>query len=64
MQHVPTSTYPPPQSLATRNVNIASFNLGRHVAGGEAVGVVTTDSPVNADALAEIRGGSGLLSWS
>ena len=41
--------------LAKAGVNIAHFGLGRHAAGGDALGVLTVDSPVPDDAVRAIR---------
>jgi D-3-phosphoglycerate dehydrogenase len=42
-------------SLGDAGINIATFNLGRRVAGGEAVALVAVDSPVSAPVLAELH---------
>jgi D-3-phosphoglycerate dehydrogenase len=36
-------------SLGENRINIATFNLGRHEAGGEAVALVAVDDPISAD---------------
>jgi len=36
-------------SLGKNKINIATFNLGRHEAGGEAVALVAVDDPISAD---------------
>jgi len=36
-------------SLGENKINIATFNLGRHEAGGEAVALVAVDDPISAD---------------
>ena len=41
--------------LGNRNVNIASFALGRNPESREAIGLVNVDNPVSAEALNEIR---------
>jgi D-3-phosphoglycerate dehydrogenase len=35
--------------LGDNRINIATFNLGRHAAGGEAVALVAVDDPISAD---------------
>ncbi|HEY6048819.1 MAG TPA: ACT domain-containing protein, partial [Sphingomicrobium sp.] len=35
--------------LGENGINIATFNLGRHEAGGEAVALVAVDDPISAD---------------
>jgi len=42
------------QTLGNRGVNIAQMNVGREVAGGEAIGVVNLDSVPPEDALQEV----------
>jgi D-3-phosphoglycerate dehydrogenase len=42
-------------TLGDAGINIATFNLGRRVAGGEAVALVAVDSPVSAPVLAELH---------
>ena len=42
-------------TLGEANVNIGTFNLGRHAAGGEAVALVSLDSPVEEATLAEVK---------
>jgi D-3-phosphoglycerate dehydrogenase len=42
--------------LGRSGINIASFSLGRHRAGGHAVSVIETDEPVPAAVLAELLG--------
>ena len=41
--------------LSRADINIAHFGLGRHNVGGEALGVLTLDTPPPADVLAQIR---------
>jgi D-3-phosphoglycerate dehydrogenase len=41
-------------ALGEAGINIATFNLGRHSAGGEAVALISVDSPVNDDVTARI----------
>jgi D-3-phosphoglycerate dehydrogenase len=42
-------------TLGDAGINIATFNLGRRAAGGEAVALVAVDSPVSAPVLAELH---------
>ena len=42
-------------TLGEAQVNIGTFNLGRHAAGGEAVALVSLDSPVADATLAEVK---------
>jgi len=42
-------------TLGEAGVNIGTFNLGRHAAGGEAVALVSLDSPIPDPVLAEVR---------
>ena len=41
--------------LGTNKINIASMQVGRNVAGGEAVTVIAVDSAVNTDLVQQIR---------
>jgi len=41
--------------LSRASVNIAHFGLGRHAVGGEALGVLTVDTPLPEEVLAQIR---------
>jgi D-3-phosphoglycerate dehydrogenase len=47
-------------ALGDAGINIATFNLGRRAAGGEAVALVAVDSPVPPAVLAELRGLPGV----
>ncbi len=42
-------------ALGEHKVNIATFNLGRHDAGGEAVALVAVDDPITPELAAELR---------
>jgi D-3-phosphoglycerate dehydrogenase len=42
-------------TLGEAQVNIGTFNLGRHVAGGEAVALVSLDSPIADEVLTEVK---------
>jgi D-3-phosphoglycerate dehydrogenase / 2-oxoglutarate reductase len=42
-------------ALGQAGINIATFNLGRRKAGGEAVALVAVDDPVDADIAEELR---------
>lgn len=42
-------------TLGERNVNISRFHLGRDAKGGEAMAVIETDAPVDAETLEEIQ---------
>ena len=42
-------------ALGEHRVNIATFNLGRHDAGGEAVALVAVDDPITPELAAELR---------
>jgi D-3-phosphoglycerate dehydrogenase len=37
--------------LSRASINIAHFGLGRHAVGGEALGVLTLDSPITPEVL-------------
>jgi D-3-phosphoglycerate dehydrogenase len=41
--------------LGENRINIATFNLGRHDAGGEAVALVAVDDPIGADVSQQLR---------
>ncbi|HEX6741487.1 MAG TPA: phosphoglycerate dehydrogenase [Sphingomicrobium sp.] len=41
--------------LGAANINIATFNLGRHAAGGEAVALVAVDDPISADVARQLH---------
>jgi D-3-phosphoglycerate dehydrogenase len=47
--------------LGRNGINIASFSLGRHRAGGEAVSVIETDEAVPASVLAELLGNPAVM---
>ncbi|HKX91983.1 MAG TPA: phosphoglycerate dehydrogenase, partial [Sphingomicrobium sp.] len=42
-------------ALGEAGINIGTFNLGRHAAGGEAVALVAVDDPIRADVSARLR---------
>ena len=42
-------------TLGEAHVNIGTFNLGRHSAGGEAVALVSLDSPISNEVLAGVK---------
>lgn len=46
--------------LGTHQINIGTFHLGRRQAGGEAVLLLSVDSPVDADVLAQARALNGV----
>ena len=48
-------------TLGESGINIATFNLGRHDAGGEAVALVAVDDPITPDVAKELRGLPGVL---
>ena len=48
-------------TLGEAGVNIATFNLGRRKAGGEAVALVAVDDPITADLTDELRSLPGVL---
>jgi D-3-phosphoglycerate dehydrogenase len=48
--------------LGERGINISAFHLGRRERGGEAVAVIETDAPLNAEALHDIRAISAVFS--
>ena len=48
--------------LGENKVNIATFQVGRKAAGGEAVSILNVDSPVSADIVKKIRNFSGITS--
>ena len=41
--------------LADNNINIATFNLGRKSSGGEAIALISTDSPIEQSILENIK---------
>jgi D-3-phosphoglycerate dehydrogenase len=41
--------------LGDNRINIATFNLGRHAAGGEAVALVAVDDPITADVAQQLH---------
>ncbi|KAA0152752.1 hypothetical protein FNF29_03641 [Cafeteria roenbergensis] len=43
------------RELGNAGINIANFGLGRHEAGGEALGIIITDEPVTEEAVEAIR---------
>jgi D-3-phosphoglycerate dehydrogenase len=47
-------------TLGRHGVNIATFNLGRRAAGGEAVALVAVDDPITAELAGELRGLPGV----
>ena len=47
-------------ALGEAGINIATFNLGRRAAGGEAVALVAVDGEVPADVLSELSGLPGV----
>ena len=42
-------------TLGDAKVNIASFNLGRAAAGGDAIALVEVDEPISAEVLEKVR---------
>ena len=42
--------------LGAAEVNIATFNLGRAAAGGDAIGLISVDSDVSEQVLNQLRG--------
>jgi D-3-phosphoglycerate dehydrogenase / 2-oxoglutarate reductase len=48
--------------LGERGINISAFHLGRRERGGEAVAVIETDAPLNAEALRDVRAISAVFS--
>ena len=48
-------------TLGESGINIATFNLGRHDAGGEAVALVAVDDPITPDVAKKLRGLPGVL---
>jgi D-3-phosphoglycerate dehydrogenase / 2-oxoglutarate reductase len=47
--------------LGEHRVNIATFNLGRHAAGGEAVALVAVDDPITTDLARQLQDLPGVL---
>ncbi len=47
-------------TLGEKGINIATFNLGRHEAGGEAVALVAVDDPITAEVEAALRAVPGV----
>ena len=47
--------------LGENKINIATFNLGRHAAGGEAVALVAVDDPITADVAKQLHDLPGVL---
>ena len=41
--------------LADHNINIATFNLGRKVSGGEAIALISVDSPIEESVIESIK---------
>ena len=48
-------------ALGAAGINIATFNLGRRKAGGEAVALVAVDDPIGADVVAKLHALPGVL---
>ena len=48
-------------TLGESGINIATFNLGRHDAGGEAVALVAVDDPITPGVAKKLRGLPGVL---
>jgi D-3-phosphoglycerate dehydrogenase len=46
--------------LGENRINIATFNLGRHEAGGEAVALVSVDDPITAEVAGELHAVPGV----
>jgi D-3-phosphoglycerate dehydrogenase len=47
--------------LGENKINIATFNLGRHAAGGEAVALVAVDDPITAEVAQQLHELPGVL---
>jgi len=47
--------------LGENKINIATFNLGRHAAGGEAVALVAVDDPITTDVIKQLHDLPGVL---
>jgi D-3-phosphoglycerate dehydrogenase len=47
--------------LGENGINIATFNLGRRDAGGEAVALVAVDDPITPDVARQLHGVPGVL---
>jgi len=47
--------------LGENRINIATFNLGRHAAGGEAVALVAVDDPITSDVAKQLHDLPGVL---
>jgi len=46
--------------LGENQINIATFNLGRHEAGGEAVALVAVDDPITPDVAKQLHAVPGV----
>jgi D-3-phosphoglycerate dehydrogenase len=47
--------------LGANGINIATFNLGRRAAGGEAVALVAVDDPITADVADQLHSLPGVM---